>query len=687
MARLPTGTAVAMRVAIDPAVRTYNFDFPAIAPEDVIARVDGTTVDREAYRVTLNQDRSAGIVTFLTNRETTAPFTLRNGQMLDVIRSTEARPAVDLPADGYASGAAVETLQQRVLRVTEEIIAQQRADALALSRVVGDAILQYFVENPIETGTDEDEVNRLIGTAIAGLLNEAGASALIRTFARVATSDAAARTALATLMAAATQDSERFSYDDLKDTPDTGLDTTALRAFALAATSDAAARMAVATLMAAATQDTERLSYDDLKDKPILSGGGALDTSLFREYALAATSNARARSTLTSVLGFASTTRAGLMLPTDKTLLTRLQNELIFRQTIEPDFEVDMATASVDTGADLLASGIIRQTVNLQIIRDNGDELPATDFSFAALTAADANRPNAGDALTSANSFAVSIGTATARISIARDGHLLFQGPVAEYTLIAIVQRFAVDDFALNSVNDAMRRADLVSLMAGATAAAEQLSYGDLKDTPGRSTGAIARAGTSTDRLLWNAPHIRTLIRTKLSTMSDVWLTSQDVPSTGTFANGQRLITNQWTRSTDGQRVGIGNNADGFNSLPALPPAGAMGLWFISERNRGTVSAPNFVTQGSVFLPWGPGSTRTDGTPPVLESKMFATIVLNTAAEVANAGLTREARTATIEYLIHEGNGQSWISVNCDDGHVALPRTRIRVHGGGVYLE
>ena len=72
---------------------------------------------------------------------------------------------------------------------------------------------------------------------------------LVRDYGRVATSDADARTALATLMAAAAADAQRFSYDDLKDKPAIPVLRSAQQTYDLI---------------------TSLLDYDDLSNKPTI---------------------------------------------------------------------------------------------------------------------------------------------------------------------------------------------------------------------------------------------------------------------------------------------------------------------------------------------------------------------------------------------------------------------------------
>ena len=141
MARLPTGVVVSERVTIDPLVREYRFSFPAISPDDVFIAVNGLNVDREAYTIALAAGGEGGVVRFLTPRETTAPFTLRSGQRMEMLRNTEAKDVLSLPAEGFAQNASVETLEERTLRVTEEIVASLTGDIAATVR-------RYLEDNP-----------------------------------------------------------------------------------------------------------------------------------------------------------------------------------------------------------------------------------------------------------------------------------------------------------------------------------------------------------------------------------------------------------------------------------------------------------------------------------------------------------------------------------------------------------
>ena len=143
MAHLPPGVTVSERQTIQATQRLYEFGFPAIRPEDVYVSVNNVPVDRQSYQVSLNADRNGGTVRFLTPVQTQVPFGLVDGQQMDVFRNTPAKDVVDVGARGYAQAASVQSLEEQVLRVTEEVVASLTGDVSA-------AVRNYLSDNPVQ---------------------------------------------------------------------------------------------------------------------------------------------------------------------------------------------------------------------------------------------------------------------------------------------------------------------------------------------------------------------------------------------------------------------------------------------------------------------------------------------------------------------------------------------------------
>ena len=565
MAHIAPGTRIREDLSIQAAQRQYGFAIAAEVPGDIRVRINDAQVDSQSYRITLNVDRTGGNVRFLTQREAGSAFlTLVDDQRLTIERDTPAIRLTRFDASGYATGAGVEAMADRQMRILQEAV-QSVADVVASERaLVGQAVVDYLEANPPQAGLDQGAVQALIAQATGDFLT-----------------------------------------------------ASAIRAYGLAATGDVAARTGLATLMAAAASNDERFSYNDLKDR----------------------------------LAVATTTADGLMASTDKDVLSRLQGEYIYRQTIEPEIETSMATVSVDTTLALVATGIIQSSVNLEIINnDTGDILPARDFTFASLLFTP--RPSAGDTLAAANSIAVTIGSATARISIAGNGNLLFQGPAAEYTIIARVQRFSVDLFALNSIHNTIRRADLVALMAGATVPAQQLSYDDLKDKPG------------------------------ITAISPVYATSVALPTSG-FPTGtaQQLI---WTSGNAGDRWTL-TPASGN---PFLVHTNGSVIAFLAgaalSANATSIVVDSYIgsaRQGRVALPLGPGAgvTDVDVAPPAGLSNTEAILPIKTGTGGSGG------KTMKLLFYVYEPDGSQAIQL-LSDGHNPDANTTLRVHLGGAYF-
>ena len=153
MARLPAGVFVSETQVVDPSLRSYRFGFPIISTDDVRVALDGRRVASNALRVIRADDGIGGLVQFLPAAVAgTRAEVLRTGQRITISRDTEAKEAVDLPVEGLTKTASTEALQERVLRVQEEIVA-------ALTGEVRAAVQAYLAENPILGPIPDPQVN------------------------------------------------------------------------------------------------------------------------------------------------------------------------------------------------------------------------------------------------------------------------------------------------------------------------------------------------------------------------------------------------------------------------------------------------------------------------------------------------------------------------------------------------